>query len=110
MYMYDYLKKRGLSYTAEIFRKEGYVTTQPPFGIYTTRIRRVPVSNMRLRPTPTHIITLNYVIFLYYYWCRVRVYIPASYIITYYIYAVALPFISLYLIVVIIINFCVFRI
>lgn len=35
MYMYDYLKKRGLSYTAEIFRKEGHVTTQPPFGIYT---------------------------------------------------------------------------
>ncbi|MCI02380.1 transcriptional corepressor LEUNIG-like, partial [Trifolium medium] len=34
MYLYDYLKKRGLSYTAEMFRKEAQVTTQPPLEFH----------------------------------------------------------------------------
>jgi len=86
--MYDYLKKRGLPYTAEIFRKEGHVTTQPPFGnIYSFSEEKnimyeaqslLPVSDMCLCPTPTHIITLNHVIFSNYYWCRVRVCINVS--------------------------------
>ncbi|CAI8618232.1 unnamed protein product [Vicia faba] len=33
MYMYDYLKKRGLHYTAEVFRMEGQVTSKPPIEI-----------------------------------------------------------------------------
>ncbi|WJX73701.1 hypothetical protein P8452_57453 [Trifolium repens] len=32
-YLYDYLKKRGLFYTAEMFTRETQVTTQPPLGI-----------------------------------------------------------------------------
>ncbi|PNY15804.1 transcriptional corepressor LEUNIG-like protein, partial [Trifolium pratense] len=34
MYLYDYLKKRGLSYTAEMFRREAQVTTQPPLEFH----------------------------------------------------------------------------
>ncbi|CAK8577658.1 unnamed protein product [Lathyrus sativus] len=33
MYMYDYFKKRGLHYTAEIFRMEGQVSSKPPIEI-----------------------------------------------------------------------------
>ncbi|WJX46075.1 hypothetical protein P8452_32909 [Trifolium repens] len=34
MYLYDYLIRRGLSYTAEMFRKEAQVTTKPPLEFH----------------------------------------------------------------------------
>ncbi|XP_058733868.1 transcriptional corepressor LEUNIG-like [Vicia villosa] len=37
MYMYDYLKKRGLHYTAEVFRMEGQVSSKPPIEINQNR-------------------------------------------------------------------------